>query len=123
VSCTVVAAPCLQFGTPGIKLNLGGFTITGLADASTGCQGGTTANEEGVFANNQTDVTIEGPGMVQRFRANGILIANSSRIRVANVTSSTNCRSGVLISNTFDSHIDSVVAVRNGNQGIPCGGV
>src|SRR5213593_931083 len=39
VTCTVEAAPCIQFGAPNIKLNLSGFTITGLGDPSTGCQG------------------------------------------------------------------------------------
>src|SRR5215831_4628403 len=39
VTCTVTGAPCIQFGAPGITLSLGGFTITGLGDPSTGCQG------------------------------------------------------------------------------------
>src|SRR5262245_9792860 len=32
VTCTVQAAPCMQLGAPDIKLNLNGFTITGLGD-------------------------------------------------------------------------------------------
>src|SRR5262245_46932649 len=63
VTCTVVAAPCIQFGAPGIALNLSGFTITGSADPATGCEGTNTANENGIFANNQTDATIQGPGL------------------------------------------------------------
>ena len=35
VTCTVDSAPCIQFGAPGITLNLNGFTITGLADPAT----------------------------------------------------------------------------------------
>jgi Periplasmic copper-binding protein (NosD) len=124
VTCTVQAAPCIQLGAPGITLNLSGFTITGLGDPSGGCQGTNTANENGILTNNQTDVTIQGPGLVQRFRASGILLTNSSsRIRVVNVTVSTNCQSGLLVSNLSDSHIESNVFVRNGNVALPCGGL
>jgi len=123
VTCTVVAAPCIQLSAAGITLNLSGFTITGLGDPSTGCQGAATANEHGILVNNQTDVTIQGPGLVQRFRAGGILLNNSSRIRVVNVTASTNCNSGLWLINSFDSHIEGNVSVRNGTVGAPCGGL
>ena len=123
VTCTVVGAACIQFGAPGITLNLSGFTITGSGDPSTGCQGTVTGTEGGIVANNQTDVTIKGPGLVQRFRGDGIFLFNSSRIRVVNVTASTNCLSGIRLNNSSDSHIESNVSVRNGNTEAPCGGL
>ncbi len=123
VTCTVQGAPCILFGAPGITLNLSGFTITGQGDPATGCQGAFTGNEGGIHAVNQADVAIEGPGLVQGFRGDGILLANSSRIRVINVTASTNCQSGIRLSNLSDSYIESNVAVRNGNTGAPCGGL
>jgi hypothetical protein len=123
VSCTVAAAPCLQFGASSITLDLSGFTITGSGVPVTGCQGGLTAGEDGIFANNQNDVTIQGPGLVQRFRGNGILVANSNRSRVVNVTSATNCLSGIQLANSSDSHLEGNVAVRNGTSAANCGGV
>src|SRR5262249_44095537 len=75
VTCTVTGGPCILIAAPDIKLKLNGFTVTGQGDASNGCQGTNTANENGISVNNQTDVTIEGPGLVQRFRAIGILLA------------------------------------------------
>src|ERR1051326_985297 len=46
VTCTVVAVACIQFGAPGITLNLSGFTITGLADPSTACEDPQTGSEQ-----------------------------------------------------------------------------
>ena len=123
VTCSVNAAPCIQLGAPSITLNLSGFTITGLGDPSTGCQGYNVGTEQGILANNQTDLTIQGPGLVQRFRADGILLSNSSRVLVVNVTASTNCLSGIRIANLSDSQIESSVSVRNGTTAAPCGGL
>jgi Periplasmic copper-binding protein (NosD) len=123
VTCTVVSAPCIQFGAPGITLNLSGFTMTGSGDPSTGCQGAANNAEGGILANNQTDVTIQGPGLVQRFRGDGIFLTNTSRIRVVNVTASTNCASGVRLMAVSDSVFESNVLVRNGNTEAPCGGL
>ena len=131
VTCTIQAAPCIQFGAPNIKLNLNGFTITGLGDASTGCQGNQAPTapvpllpEVGVIASGQSDLTIQGPGLVQRFRASGILLNNnSSRILVTQVTVSTNCNSGILVANSSDNHFEANVSVRNGTTMIPCGGL
>ena len=131
VTCTVQAAPCIQFGAPNIKLNLNGFTITGLGDPSTGCQGNQAPPasvpgfpEVGVIANGQSDLTIQGPGLVQRFRGTGILLTNnSSRILVTQVTVSTNCNSGIHLIGAFDSRVEANVSVRNGTTLIPCGGL
>src|SRR5262245_19845893 len=131
VNCTVQAAPCIQFGAPNIKLNLNGFTITGLGDPATGCQGNQAPPasvpgfpEVGVIASGQSDLTIQGPGIVQRFRSTGILLANnSSRILVTQVTLSTNCNSGIQLANSSDNRLEANVSVRNGTTIIPCGGV
>jgi len=131
VTCTVQAAPCIQFGASDIKLNLNGFTITGLGDPSTGCQGNQAPPptvpgfpEVGVIASGQSDVTIQGPGVVQRFRGSGILLNNnSSRILVTQVTASTNCNSGIHLIGAFDNRVEANVSVRNGTTLIPCGGL
>ena len=93
VTCTVNAAPCIQFGASGLTLNLNGFTITGQGDPSTGCQSSRVTNEDGIALMNQADEAIQGPGLVQRFKADGILLLNSTRNLVARVTTSTNCMS------------------------------
>ena len=123
VTCTVNAAPCLRFGAPGLTLNLNGFTITGQGDPSTGCQSTRVVNEDGIVVNNQQDEAIQGPGLVQGFRADGILLLNSARNLVTRVTTSTNCMSGILVSGSSDNHIEGVVSVRNGTTAAPCGGL
>src|SRR5262249_46837766 len=129
VTCTVNAAPCIQFGASGLTLNLNGFTITGQGDPATGCQGSQTgnvagtANEDGIFAVGQGDLTVKGPGLVQRFRAAGIDLRNSSRSLVVHVTASTNCNSGILVGDSSDDHIEANVTVRNGTTEFPCGGI
>ena len=123
VTCMVNGAPCIQFGAPNLILKLNGFAITGQSDPSTGCQSSRVVNEEGIVISNQQDETIQGPGLVQRFRADGILLLNSARNLVARVTTSTNCMSGILVSGSSDNHIEGNVAVRNGNTILPCGGL
>ena len=123
VTCTVNAAPCIQFGAPGLTLDLAGFTITGQSDPSTGCSSQATGGENGILVNNQADETIQGPGLVQRFRANGILLLNSTRNLVTRVTASTNCNSGIQANGSSDNHIESNVSVRNGTATNPCGGL
>jgi hypothetical protein len=129
VTCTVDSAPCIQFGAPGLTLNLNGFAITGQADPATGCQGARfgnaagTFNEEGIGAFDQADETIQGPGLIQRFRGDGIMLFNSTRSLVTQVTASTNCQSGILVFNSSDNHIESNVSVRNGASVFPCGGI
>src|SRR5438034_4404372 len=106
VTCTVEAAPCIQFGAPGLTLNLAGFTITGQGDPSTGCSSQATPAENGILVSNQADETIQGSGLVQRFRANGILLLNSTRNLVTRVTASTNCQSGIQANGSSDNHIE-----------------
>ncbi len=129
VTCTVDSEPCIQFGAPGLTLTLNGFAITGQADPATGCQGARvgnaagTFNEEGIGAFDQADETILGPGLIQRFRGDGIMLFNSTRNLVTQVTAYTNCQSGILVSSSSDNHIESNVSVRNGASVFPCGGI
>lgn len=120
VTCMVTGAPCIQFGAPGITLKLNGFTMTGQADVKTGCAGGRVALENGVSTNSQNDVVILGPGLVQAFRANGILASGGSGIRVARVTAANNCQSGILVSGgASDSTFETNVLVRNFGSKVP----
>ena len=126
VTCTVTGAPCIAFGAPRIELRLNGFTITGQGDPATACGGTFTANEQGISTNNQTDVSIRGPGLVQRFRADGILFNGTLRGKVELVTLTTNCQSGIRVTATSSNiQIEGNVSVRNGssNAGAPCGGI
>jgi parallel beta-helix repeat protein len=123
VSCALVAAPCIQFRASGITLKMNGFTMTGLADAATGCNGNSTNGEAGINTAGQSDITIQGPGLVQRFRAVGINGNGSNRMRVVNVTVATNCLSGILIANSAESQLEGNVAVRNGQNSGATGGI
>ena len=125
VTCDVTGAPCFSFGASGVQLRLNGFTITGKADPSTACSGAAlTANEGGIFTNNQNRVTVNGPGLVQRFRQHGVWVGGSQEARVANLTASTNCGSGVFIAaNSFGTLVEGITSVRNGSAAAPCGGV
>lgn len=124
VTCTVVGAPCIAFGASGISLKLNGFTITGLADPVTGCAGtNNTLLESGLDVSNQRGAVIQGPGLVQRFRSDGIRINVSERVLVTLLTSSTNCASGVRVIAGSDNEIVNNTLIRNGNTTIPCGGI
>jgi len=79
ITCTVTGGPCIAFGAPNIALNLNGFTITGLADPATGCRGTSISTDIGISTNGQSNVGIRGPGIVQRFSADGILFMASNR--------------------------------------------
>ena len=129
VTCTVSGLPCIALAASGITLDLNGFAITGLGNAQTGCGGGPStfafvANaEHGILVNEQTGVTIRGPGLVQQFRGPGIFVLNSNSVTVTGVTASTNCLSGILFASGSNHRIEGNVAVRNGNGTFPCGGI
>ena len=136
VTCTMTAAPCIQFGAPNITLRLNGHSITGTAnpDDTTTCQptsgppladgisNGTSA------ATSQAGVRIIGPGVVQKFRRHGILIfgttGTSTNVTVKDITSNHNCFSGLLTNGMTDSVIEGIVSVRNAanSGGAACGG-
>jgi hypothetical protein len=118
--------PCFSFGAPNVELRLNGFTITGRGDAITGC-GGTLANgEAGITTNGMSGVSVRGPGMLQRFRGDGVTVAGSRNARIEALTLSTNCMSGVrVLATSFGTLVQGNVAVRNGSSaaGALCGGI
>jgi hypothetical protein len=118
--------PCFSFGAANVELRLNGFSITGRGDAVTGCGGAAFNGEAGVTTSNMSGVVIRGPGMVQRFRGDGITVAGSRNARVEGLTLSTNCMSGVrVLATSFGTIVEGNVAVRNGssNPGLLCGGI
>lgn len=123
MTCAITGAACIQFGASGITLNLNSFTMTGLADPSTGCPDGPTANEFGVDTAGSSDVTVQGPGVVQQFRAQGVVLNSSVRAKVFSLTASTNCGSGIFLSGASDSLIQNNVLVRNARLAASCGGI
>ena len=133
VTCTLTDAPCIAIGAPHVTLELNGFTMTGPADAQTGCSGGPfpainystmpTAEPDGIQVNAQTGVAIHGPGLVQQFNGAGIFLSNSNGVRVTGVTATTNCLSGILVGGGSDHELESNISVRNGNRTFGCGGI
>lgn len=125
VTCNVANnAPCFSFGASGVELRLNGFSITGRGDAVTGCAGGSSAGESGVTTNGMSRVAVRGPGLVHRFRADGVTVIGSTDARVEDLTASTNCMAGVrIVGTSFGTLVLNVVAVRNGATGPPCGGI
>lgn len=126
VTCTVTGAACISFGASGIALKLNGFSITGQADAITACTGSQAENfnEVGILLNGVRGAVIQGPGIVRQLRGAGIyLLGGSSRVRVVLVTVSTNCASGILVGHSPDNEFEANIAVRNGSNVNPCGGI
>lgn len=125
VTCTVTGAACIAIGAPNVTLQLNGFTITGLADPKTACAGGGTGTEHGISVTGQTNVTIDGPGLVQQFRGGGVFLNNTTRNKVIGVTVSTNCFSGIWVTgpNSAENELYDNISVRNGNAVSPCGGI
>jgi hypothetical protein len=124
VRCTVTGAACIAIGASGVTLDLNGFNIIGQGDAATGCGGAQTGGENGIVIAGQRGVIVRGPGVVQQFRGHGIQISGgSARVLVTKVTASTNCLSGIFITGAAANHVEDSVAVRNGNNTNPCGGI
>lgn len=127
VTCDVANnTACFSFAAPNVELRLNGFTITGRGDAVTGCGGTAAAGEAGVITNNMTGVAVRGPGLVQRFRGDGITVGGSRDARVEGLTLSTNCMSGVrVLATSFGTLVQGNIAVRNGSSapGLLCGGI
>ena len=123
VTCTVSGAACIVIGAPHITLKMNAFTINGQGDPLTGCGGAATANEIGILVNGQVAATVQGPGLVQRFRNTGILLLNSTGATVTGMTTATNCASGILVGGGGDNQLIRNVSVRNGNGASACGGI
>jgi hypothetical protein len=117
---------CFSFGAPNVELRLNGFSITGRGDATTGCGGGFANGEAGVITNSQAGVSVRGPGLIQRFRGDGVTVGGSTNATVQDLTLSTNCMSGVrVLATSFGTLVQANVAVRNGssNPNLLCGGI
>jgi hypothetical protein len=125
VTCTVSGLPCLDIVADNVTLDLNGFTVTGLGDPQTGCGGSAgAAAEHGVRVLGRTGVTIRGPGIVQRFRNQGIVINGSIATTVTFMTLSTNCNSGIIVNGGSSlSVLENNVSIRNGTVLAPCGGI
>jgi hypothetical protein len=124
VTCTVTGAACISFGASGIALKLNGFSITGQADATMGCSGAGVGGENGILIDGVRGAVVQGPGIVQRFRNQGIMISQSFRVLVTQVTASTNCASGLWVGNgASDNELEANISVRNGNATAACGGI
>lgn len=122
VTCTVTGGPCIAFGAPDITLRLKGFTMTGLANPQTPCDS-SGPGEIGIDVNNQQHEVIRGPGLVQQFRNLGIRLLQSTGVVVKNVTLSSNCFSGIIVTAGSDNDLEANVSVRNGSPVAPCGGI
>lgn len=118
VTCKVVGGPCIATGAPNIALRLNGFTITGIIP---GCTVATSSND-GIDVT-MNDVTILGPGLIQKFGGAGILLL-SDGTKVRGITVTNSCFSGILLVGATDSEIEGNTSVRNamGSEDNPCGG-
>jgi hypothetical protein len=124
VTCQVTGAPCIAFGASNIVLALNGFSITGQNDPALGCKGASVGTETGISTNGQNNVGVRGPGVVQRFQGDGILFMASTRGWVQNVTTTTNCMSGIRVNPASTQiSVESNVSVRNGAAAAACGGI
>ena len=127
VTCAVAdGTPCFSFAVPGVELRLNGYTVTGKGDPVTGCGGAVTTGEIGVTTNAQANVTITGPGLIQRFRNHGVQVTGSNAARVEGITVSTNCGSGIFVlGSSFNTLVQENTALRNGasTPGLSCGGI
>ena len=123
VTCTVSGAPCIVLGASGITLDLNGYTVTGLGDPQTGCSGNAVGSEIGILVNKFNNVTIRGLGIVKQFRNFGIQLLSSTGTMVTDVTSTTNCTSGIIVSGGANNVLENNTSIRNGTVGAPCGGI
>jgi nitrous oxidase accessory protein NosD len=119
VMCSVVGGPCIAFGAQNIKLRLNGFTMTGTIP---GCTVATSSND-GIDVT-MNDVTILGPGLIQKFGGAGVLLLSESGAKVRGITVTDSCFSGILLVGATDSEIEGNTSVRNamGSEDNPCGG-
>jgi hypothetical protein len=123
VACTVSGAPCITIAASGVTLDLNGYNLTGLGDPQTGCSGSATGSEIGILVNNLSNVTIRGLGMIQQFRNFGIQLLTSTGVTVTDVTASTNCTSGIIVTGGSNNLLQNNTSIRNGTVGAACGGI
>jgi hypothetical protein len=126
VVCTNATGPCIQFGKSNITLWLNGFTMTGPATPPANCapNPGGGFPFDGISTAGFDHVKVRGPGMVQQFRRHGVLVFDSEKAKVEQVTSHYNCFSGIFLGLAHDNEIKENVSIRNGSASttFPCGG-
>ena len=131
VTCTtsVQLAPCIVIGASHVTLSLNGHTLTGPVDPLTDVNKCSVPAPGpfgvGIKVSGQTDVKIEGPGIVQHFQRWGIFLLSSTRVTVKRVTAAYNCWSGVQTELLSDSNFEEDILAKNavGSHGAPCGGI
>jgi parallel beta-helix repeat protein len=127
VPLTVTGAnPCITFGADHIKLKLNGHTISGPVVPPVGCSLPSDSKfGVGVLVEGNTDVEIEGPGVIQHFERWGILLRSASDVTVRKVTANRNCWSGMQTIATSDSNFEEDIWINNaaGSNGAACGGI
>jgi parallel beta-helix repeat protein len=119
-------APCIAFGASYITLHLNGHTLSGPVTPPTNCSLPSDAHfGVGIYVNGQTDVEIEGRGVIQHFERWGILLRSSTGITVRKVTVNRNCWSGMQTILTSDSNFEEDFWINNagGSNGAACGGI
>lgn len=119
-------ASCIAFGASHITLHLNGHTLMGPVDPPTNCSLPTDATfGVGIYVNGQTDVKIEGPGVIQHFQRWGIALRPGTRVTVRKVTVNRNCWSGIQVTSTSDSTFEENILTNNaaGSNGAACGGI
>ena len=120
--------PCINFVANNIKLSLNGFKMTGPSNTPSLSNCATTENffpGDGVGATGRTDIVIEGPGVIQRFKRHGIALNGVRKAVVKKLVSHQNCFSGVwLVNATRETLLEEVVSVKNSaaSSVFPCGG-
>jgi parallel beta-helix repeat protein len=126
VTCAVVDAPCISFGASDVTLRLNGFTMTGRADPPANCATPPPGfvPEDGISAIGQNNVSVIGPGLVQKFRRHGVFLNAASGIALRRLTSHHNCFSGLFLGAVTNGEVIENVSVRNGiaSEHLPCGG-
>jgi len=119
-------ASCIAFGASHITLHLNGHTLTGPVNPPTNCSLPSDSNfGVGVYVNGQTDVNIEGAGVIQHFQRWGILLLSSTEVTVRKVTVNRNCWSGMQTIGTSGSNFEEDIWINNaaGSNGAACGGI
>ncbi len=100
VTCTVTNAPCIKFGASDIKLELNGHVMTGNANPAS-C---VLAGERGISTDTFDRVSIEGPGLLTKFRGVGIFVGSTvgttvfgNHNRVKGVSITETCDIGIVL--------------------------
>ncbi len=119
-------ASCIAFGASHITLHLDGHTLAGPVTPPTNCSLPSDSTfGVGIYVNGQTDVKIEGRGVIQHFERWGILLRSSIEVTVRKVAANRNCWSGMQTIGTSDSNFEEDIWINNaaGSNGAACGGI